>query len=375
MRAPIFILAGEPSGDQLAASIMQAVNHAYGKQDWIGVGGPMMQGEGLHSEADMSQLSIIGFGAAISAYAKLSRLADRLIDRIIEARPKAVITVDAKGFSLRLAARLKRRMAAEGFVVPIIHTVAPTVWAWGAWRAKSVARAVDGLLCLFPFEVDYFTPLGVKAHFIGHPEAFNSELEAPERRKKHSGSKKLLLLPGSRRSEIRMILPVMRDAVRLLTPRPETSLVTVPHLESEVQQILGPNSDITVTTKRDNFYRLLHGADAMMAASGTVTLQTALAGLPGVTCYKAPALTAFIGRRLVNMDRVILPNALLKRRLYPFLFQEAATPEALAEQAVLALAADRTIAAEIATELRGMLRGNAPDFATAVTNGLSEWLD
>jgi lipid-A-disaccharide synthase len=221
MTAPVFILAGEPSGDQLAASIMDAVEGRFGKQNWFGIGGPLMQERGLASEAEMAQLSVMGFGAALSAYPRLSALANRLVQRIIEARPRAVITVDAKGFSLRLAARLKQRMAAEGWSAPVIHVVAPTVWAWGAWRAKSVARAVDRLLCLFPFEVDYFTPHGLAAHFIGHPEAFNAALmprvgDNRDNGNDRSAAKRLLLLPGSRRSEIRRLVPVMRDAHALL---------------------------------------------------------------------------------------------------------------------------------------------------------------
>jgi lipid-A-disaccharide synthase len=180
-----------------------------------------MQERGLASEAEMAQLSVMGFGATLSAYPRLSALANRLVQRIIEARPRAVITVDAKGFSLRLAARLKQRMAAEGWSAPVIHVVAPTVWAWGAWRAKSVARAVDRLLCLFPFEVDYFTPHGLAAHFIGHPEAFNAALmprvgDNRDNGNVRSAAKRLLLLPGSRRSEIRRLVPVMRDAHALL---------------------------------------------------------------------------------------------------------------------------------------------------------------
>ena len=153
MTAPVFILAGEPSGDQLAASIMDAVEARFGSQTWFGVGGPQMRERGFESEAEMAQLSVMGFGAALSAYPRLSALAHGLVERIIEARPRAVITVDAKGFSLRLVARLKKRMAATGWSAPVIHVVAPTVWAWGAWRAKAVARAVDGLLCLFPLRL------------------------------------------------------------------------------------------------------------------------------------------------------------------------------------------------------------------------------
>ena len=382
MTAPVFILAGEPSGDQLAASIMDAVEARFGNQTWFGVGGPQMRKRGFTSEAEMAQLSVMGFGAALSAYPRLSALADGLIKRIIEARPRAVITVDAKGFSLRLAARLKKRMAAKGWSAPVIHVVAPTVWAWGAWRAKAVARAVDGLLCLFPFEVDYFTPHGLDARFIGHPEAFNANLMPRSGNERDdSAEKRLLLLPGSRRSEIRRLLPVMRDAHALLAADGAVAavLVTMPHLHDEVAEILGNDSRIKIVSGRDAFHQQLHQADAMMAASGTVTLQTALAGVPGVACYRTSALSALIGWWLVRMDRVILPNTLLKREAYPFLFQQEATPAALAAhiQSIFSGVGEPTaqpdphaVARRNASELRALLRGGSDDFETLVAAAL-----
>ncbi len=397
MVAPVFILAGEPSGDQLAASIMDATDAWFGKHAWFGVGGPLMQERGLTREAEMAQLSVIGFGAALTAYPKLSALANYLVQRIIEKRPRAVITVDAKGFSLRLVARLKKRMAAEKWSVPVIHVVAPTVWAWGAWRTKSVARTVDGLLCLFPFEVDYFTPHGVNARFIGHPEAFNNALIPGK--KDGRVTKRLLLLPGSRRSEVRRLLPLMRDAHRLLTldrgagASLTTTLVTVPHLLEEVSSILDDanmsdkqnKTEINVACGRDAFYQHLHHADAMMAASGTVTLQTALAGVPGVTCYRTSVLSAAIGRRLVRMDRVILPNALLGREVYPFLFQEEATASALADhvEAILTVNGEKishepaiNSALNNAYELRALLRGGGDDnFETRVARALAPYFE
>lgn len=362
---------------------MDAVEARFGSQTWFGVGGPQMRERGFASEAEMAQLSVMGFGAALSAYPRLSALADGLVERIIEARPRAVITVDAKGFSLRLAARLKKRMAATGWSAPVIHVVAPTVWAWGAWRAKAVARAVDGLLCLFPFEVDYFTPHGLDARFIGHPEAFNANL-MPRSGDDRDGSaeKRLLLLPGSRRSEIRRLLPVMRDAHALLAADGAVAavLVTVPHLHDEVAAILGNDSRIKIVSGRDAFHQQLHQADAMMAASGTVTLQTALAGVPGVACYRTSALSALIGRWLVRMDRVILPNALLQREAYPFLFQQEATPAALAAhiESIFSGADEPTaqpdphaVARRNASELRALLRGGSDDFETLVAAALA----
>jgi len=380
LTAPVFILAGEPSGDRLAASLMKAVNSGWGQQDWIGVGGPAMRAEGLADDMDMEALTVFGFGAALTAYPRLSRLADRLVDDILAARPKAVITVDVKGFSVRLAMRLRRRMARLGWSAPLIHCVAPTVWAWGAWRRHRVARAVDGLLCLFPFEPEYFDGLDVKTHFIGHPEAFNpvyDDLRRPETRE----TPHLTLLPGSRRGEIRHILGPMLAAfgmIRAEHPHVTATIPTLPHLVPAIRdacQQQRMEDVIRLDQGQDALFTALGRSDAVLAASGTVTLQTALYAVPGAACYIAPWLSAAVGRRLVRMERVILPNALLDRQVYPFLFQEAATPRALADRMLEVLADDgaRARAAADAAELRARLSGGAASFEGKVAAALQEW--
>ena len=381
MSAPIFILAGEPSGDWLAASLMKAVNGGWGPQEWIGVGGPAMRAEGLVGTTDMEALTVFGFSAALAAYPRLSRLADRLVDDVIAARPKAVITVDVKGFSLRFAARLKRRMKSAGWHAPVIHCVAPTVWAWGAWRRHRVAKSVDGLLCLFPFEPEWFEPLGVKTAFIGHPEAFNPAYDAP-RRPDPASAPHIVMLPGSRRSEIRHILPPMLAGFEMLRdsfPEITATIPTLPRIADSIEASCAATASaeaISIDQDEGALFRALGSAHAVLAASGTVTLQTALYGAPGVACYIAPALSAAIGRRLVSMDRVILPNALLGREVYPFLFQERASAPALAGamRQVLSDAEAGRRAANDAEDLRKMLRGGAGSFETGVVEAMADWL-
>jgi len=381
LTAPVFILAGEPSGDRLAASLMRSVNSGWGDQTWIGVGGPAMRAAGLSENADMDALTVFGFGAAVAAYPRLSRLADRLVGDIMTRRPKAIITVDVKGFSLRLAMRLKRRMAETGWHAPIIHCVAPTVWAWGEWRRHRVARAVDGLLCLFPFEPDYFKSLGVRTYFIGHPEAFNPVYDRPRRPDRQSPLC-LTLLPGSRRSEIRHMLAPMLAAFKTIArvyPDIRADMPTLPHLAPMIRTACtqqGIGQMVTVNDGETALFDALANSRAVLAASGTVTLQTALYGVPGVAFYIAPALSAAIGRRLVRMDRVILPNALLGREVYPFLFQQAATPRALAGS-VLSVLEDKRAderAAQDAGMLRSKLQGAFGSFEQNVIAAMTEWL-
>ena len=316
--APIFILAGEPSGDQLAAHMMKALTNRFGPIDWVGVGGPAMCRQGLTTLIDMDALTIFGFGRAISSYLRLSRLMDRLVDDVMAMRPRLVLTVDVKGFSLRFAGRLRRRMQQAGWSAPIVHTVAPTVWAWGAWRAGKFAAAMDGILCLFPFEPAYFTRYRLPAQFIGHPEAFLAPVEVPHRPLSAGGKKNVLLLPGSRRSELDLILPDMIAAAQTLNQDNQNKirfiLPAVPRWRRHIETMVGGAPWIDVVDGGDALGRWLCWADAMMATSGTITMQTALHGVPGVTAYRSGYISAAIGRRLVNFDKVILPNAILGRQ-------------------------------------------------------------
>ena len=377
MSGPIFILAGEPSGDQLAANLMRAVNNSHNSPDWIGVGGPLMIAEGLKPVAAMDPLTIIGFGKSILSYRALARYADTLVNKVETYRPRFVLTVDAKGFSIRFAQRLRRRMTNASWSVPIVHCVAPTVWAWGGWRTKKYVRALDGLLCLFPFEPQYFKSLGLNVSFIGHPDAF----DVPTRRLTNKSSceaRKILLLPGSRREEIKMILPEMlRATQKLLQMRLKLNfyIPTLPQLKTKVMGMVD-GYDVEVVDSKVELSNYLESADAMMATSGTITLQAALYGVPGVTCYRTDNVTAFIGKILVNRDNVILPNVILGRKVYPFLFQKQLTADALASSIVDIINNPdaRGDANSAALDLRLALTGGKDDFEILVNNALEKWL-
>ena len=378
MTSPIFILAGEPSGDQLAAHIMRAVNLHYQSPVWIGVGGALMQDEGLSSLVEIERMSIIGFGNAILAYQRLSALADRLVEHVISVRPKIVLTIDNKGFSIRFATRLRRRMKAVGWSAPIIHCVAPTVWAWGRWRAKKFANTLDGLLCLFPFEPEYFRYSHLDAHFIGHPEAFKNYQPKKWVKGKKSDSRQIVLLPGSRHSEIKQILPEMLVASSILRRHDRRFSFVLPTLPSLLPLIKSyvDGYDVDIIEGPKDLISILQSSTAMIATSGTVTLQAALCGTNGVTCYRTGMLNAFIGRHLVDLERVILPNAILGRRVYPFYFQETATAKALAS-AVLDVVEDRDSNERLlgaARELKSLLTGDKEAFSELVISALQNWL-
>ena len=380
MTADIFILAGEASGDLLASRIMRAVNRNFGQHRWVGLGGDHMTTEGLQSVGEMDRLSLIGLGEAIRNYNSLSNFADELVEYVIQQRPQLVLTIDAKGFSVRFAARLRRRMQHSGWSAPIIHAVAPTVWAWGIWRRHKFARVFDGLLCLFPFEPDYFVPLGLPCHFIGHPLAFDIQPRQPEKKPSVSpvSAPQIAILPGSRMSEIKYILPTMLSAVELVKytfPKAAFTLPAVPELHHQITTICD-GRPVKIVKGAAKLKATLINCDAVMAASGTVTLEAALHGAPGVACYKTGWLSATSGRMVVDMQKVVLPNAILGREVYPFLFQERLTAKRLsvAVKDILNDPQAKFSAQETAHQLRAKLVGEAVQFDQLVTDALATWL-
>ncbi len=380
MTPSIFILAGEASGDLLASRIMRAVNSNYGQHEWVGLGGENMITEGLRSVGEMQRLSLIGLEEVILNYNNLSKFADELVECAIQQQPQLIMTVDAKGFAVRFAARLRRRMQRSGWTAPIIHTVAPTVWAWGLWRRHRFARVFDGLLCLFPFEPNYFIPLGLPSHFIGHPAAFGIQPQPVV--KKPSASRvsapQIAILPGSRLSEIKYILPIMLSAAELVKhafPKAVFTLPAAPQLHHQISTICS-GKPVKIVEGAANLAATLVNSDAVMAASGTVTLEAALYGVPGVACYKAGWFSATFGRMIVDMQKVILPNAILGREVYPFLFQERLTANGLSV-AMIDILNDpqaKLSAHATAQQLRTKLVGEVGQFDDLVTEALATWL-
>lgn len=379
MTSPIFILAGEVSGDLLASRIMRAIQRKYGQQKWIGVGGHNMNAEGLNSVSDISRLSIIGFSDTLKNYKQLSVFANELIDFIIQKRPKLILTIDAKGFSLNFVFRLKRAMAREGWSTPIVHTVAPTVWAWGSWRRHKFAKAFDGLMCLLPFEPNYFTPLGLESYFIGHPAAFEIRSKKPLKTSTVPPTvPQITLLPGSRLSEINYILPDMIETVALLRkefPKAIFTLPTLPRLQRRILDLCA-EQPIRVVDADEHLTNSLSQCDAVIAASGTVTLQAALYGAPGVACYKTSWFSGTLGRMIVDLRKVILPNAVLGLEVYPFLFQKQLRPDSLAKIVIATLndPQAKVTAHQRARMLQVSLSGNAKNFDELVLKALDKWL-
>ena len=345
MPAPsVFIFAGEASADALGGMVIDGLRKGGGSPDCWGVGGPAMRERGFQSIEPMGEFTVLGIAQALLSIPRLSGMADALIGEILNRQPDAILTIDSKGFSMRFARRLKRRMAAAGWRAPVLHLVAPTVWAWGGWRAREVARSVDHLLCLFPFEAPYFTDRGIAVTVTGHPAAERKRQSRAGARKSLglSGREKaLVLLPGSRGREVRQLLPDMLEAAALARNRagPLRTLVPVAEtVKAEVEAICG--------SAGLKGLRLcppaMHGAalaagDYGLICSGTVTLEAALAGLPGSVYYKLDWISRMCGNLMVDRSKVVLANAVSGKDIYPLFLDREFTPRTMAEAAISGL--------------------------------------
>ena len=321
MAEEIFMLAGEVSGDKLGGTILKEMRQRGYKDRVVGVGGVEMQAQGLEPIFPMQELTVMGIGGAIRHYSRLKKRLYQLVDYIRKLKPRMVFTIDSKAFSLRFGKELKSVMAKEGWNVPIVHLVAPTVWAWGAGRAKSIPQSDDHLLWLFPFEVPYFTKYGASARTVGHPAAdikWPSKGVSRKNLSLSSNDKVIGLFPGSRRREVGGILPDMCEALRLVRetqPDIKAVLPAATSVRSIIEEFLTPEDGVQLVDEALR-YDVMRAADYGLICSGTVTLETALAGLQGSAYYASDPVSVFIGKRLVDMTKVILPNAITGEEIY-----------------------------------------------------------
>lgn len=330
----IFLIAGEASGDLLGGRLMAALKRRLPDVEFHGVGGPAMQAEGLVSLFPMQELSLMGMAELLPHVPKLLRRLDQTEQAVRDIRPAALVTIDAPAFCLRITRRVK------GLGIPRIHYVAIQVWAWRPWRAKRVARSVDRLMTLLPFEPTWFERHGLPTRFVGHPvvEGGASKGDGARFRSRHGLSPDtplLVVLPGSRRGEIARLTEIFGATVGLLANRLPGLRVAVPTVAHMVPAVRAAISDwagepILVEGEADKFDAFAAG-DAALAASGTVALELTLAGTPMVVAYRVAPMTAAIVRRLIKVPFVSLTNIVAGRAVVPELLQNDCTPPKLAD--------------------------------------------
>lgn len=335
----VFLIAGEPSGDRLGGALMAGLRRLVPDVHFSGVGGADMAAQGLRSLFPMEELSVMGLAEILPKYRHLKRRIAETADAVLTEKPDVLITIDSPDFCLRVAKRVKAASA-----IRIVHYVAPTVWAWRPGRARKMARVVDQVLALFPFEPPYMEAEGIRSDFVGHPVVAepipSAEDIAAFRNLTGVGEAPVLLaLPGSRRGEVdRLAAPFGGALHRFLSDKPDWRVVVpaaapVADLVTQLTQnwpgdpvILDPrggSADQAATLKRGAF----GAADLALAASGTVSLELAAANTPMVIAYKFNALTWMILQRMIRVDTGTLVNLVSETRTVPECFGPDCTPE------------------------------------------------
>lgn len=347
-----FLIAGEPSGDKLGAALMEGLRALSPGVTFHGVGGPLMQAQGLTSLFPMEELSIMGLAEVLPKYVHLKRRIRQSAEACLALKPDALITIDSPDFCLRVAALVKPQ-------VRTIHYVAPSVWAWRPGRAAKMARQVDHVLALLPFEPPYMTAAGMTCDFVGHPVV--AEPVAP--RMPHT-NRQILCLPGSRRGEIARLAPRMGATLGLLAqshPGMEVTLPTLPHLLPLVQGITAPwPVKPRITTDRDEKARAFADADVALAASGTVSLELAANQCPMVIAYDLHPVTLWLMRRMALTDTFTLVNLVSETRTIPEFIGPAFRPEAVAEALSKTLAQPQAQRAAMSLTMQRLGQGGEP---------------
>ncbi|WP_407681375.1 lipid-A-disaccharide synthase [Pseudomonas bohemica] len=328
----IALVAGEASGDILGSGLMRAIKARRPDAQFIGVGGPLMEAEGMTSYFPMERLSVMGLVEVLGRLKELVARRKLLIQTLIDEKPDVFIGIDAPDFTLNI--ELKLRQAG----IKTVHYVSPSVWAWRQKRVLKIREGCDLMLTLLPFEARFYEEKGVPVRFVGHPLADTIALETDRQTARAElglgDGPVVALMPGSRGGEVGRLGALFFDtAERLLAQRPNLRFVlpcASPQRRAQIEQLL-QGRDLPLTLLDGRSQVALAACDAVLIASGTATLEALLYKRPMVVAYRLAPLTYWILKRMVKSPYVSLPNLLAQRLLVPELLQDAATADALAQ--------------------------------------------
>ncbi|MEQ3709697.1 MAG: lipid-A-disaccharide synthase [Tateyamaria sp.] len=369
----VFLVAGEPSGDALGAALMAGLKQLSPDVVFAGIGGPLMEAQGMTSQFDMSELSLMGIAEVLPKYFHLKRRIAETADAVIGQQPDVLITIDSPDFCLRVAKLVK-----AGSDIRTVHYVAPTVWAWRPGRAKKMAQMIDHVLALFPFEPPYMEAEGMACDFVGHPAANALRATADECavfRAAHGladADPLVLVLPGSRRGEVARMGPVFGEVLGALAksnPNMRMIVPAAPAVADAVQALVkdwpvpahiidirGMDSETAQATKRTAFA----AADVALATSGTVALELAAAGTPMVSAFDLNWLSRIIIPRMLITDTTCLVNLVTDSRVVPELIGFDFTADNV-RTAMEGLLADPSVQAEAMEQTMDLLGRGGED--------------
>jgi lipid-A-disaccharide synthase len=334
MGKSILIISGEASGDLHGSFLIKALKRLEPGLNVRGMGGEKMRASGLEG-IDSTPLSVVGIVEVFEKFPKIRRAFGQLKDLLGKERFDCVVLIDYPDFNLRFAKEAKKRQ------IPVVYYISPQVWAWRGKRVEEIARVVDRMIVVFPFEVPIYREAGLDVEYVGHPLADlavcnMTEEEARESTGVSQESACVALLPGSRSEEVRRLLPPMARAAGLLKRRLgkalEVLLPAADTVEDSLIDELLSTSPLDVRVVRGRLHETLRASDAAAVASGTATLETAFIGTPMVIVYRVSLVSYLIGRLLIRLDHIGLPNIVAGKMVVPELIQYEATPENIAEE-------------------------------------------
>lgn len=349
----LLVVAGEASGDLHGARLISELRRRVPGLTVFGLGGDEMRSAGLQAVAHSSEISVVGLVEALKVLPRAREVFADLLAEVDRRRPAVAVLIDFPEFNLRLARKLKGRG------LSVVYYISPQIWAWRRGRVKAIARRVDRMLVLFPFETDFYRQHGVHVVHVGHPlvDEVPELLQAWDQGEPAAGPYRLALLPGSRLSEVEALLPTLLATVRRLAAELpiEARIIQAPTIARELLEEHVDVSGLPVRILSADRFQAIADSHLALCASGTATLEVGLLGTPMIVAYRLAGWTYVLGRLLVRLPDVSLVNLVMGRRVVPELIQDDANPERIASEAARLL-----LCAEARNEMRsalGELRG------------------
>jgi lipid-A-disaccharide synthase len=364
------MVAGEASGDFLGAHLIAALRKRVPNLHCVGIGGPKMEGEGFDSWFPMEKLAVRGYVEVLRHFPEIFAIRRKLGRRLLAAQPRLFIGIDAPDFNLALERRLKRAG------IPAVHYVSPSLWAWRGGRMRAIAASVSKMLVLFPFEEPLYRAAGVPVDYVGHPLA---DAAAREQLRLPAARKVITLLPGSRQSEVRYMASTFVRTAKLIAARQPGVHFLVPLVSRETRAIFeeamytADAGNLPLTILFGHARDAIAACDVALVASGTATLEAALARKPMVITYKMSDLTYRMMSRMGHLPWIGLPNIIAGEFLVPEILQHEATPENLA-QATLNSLNDPAVGRRLPERLEEIRRLLRRDTAARATEAVLPWL-
>ncbi len=348
----VLIVAGEASGDLYGGQLIREVTGLAPGTSFSGIGGASMRRAGLSALCRSEDISVVGLFEVIRHLGVIRRALKAVTESIRTARPDLVVLIDFPDFNFRVA------RAAHRAGVPVFYYISPQVWAWRRGRVKTLARLVDKMIVIFPFEVDIYRKAGVDVEFLGHPLVDEVTRKLRTLTTTTRRSPVVALLPGSRRGEIERHMPVMCRAARIIAdavPRVSFTLPLAPTLVREDIDTYLADCPVPISVYEGAFHKVVKGADVAVVSSGTATVETALVGTPMVVIYRLNTLTFMLARLLIRVPYIAIVNLVSGRRVVPELIQHEASADAISRE-VLVILNDGAKRRKMIADLRGVAR-------------------